>query len=116
MDLTTQTLVYQNPHTRYGEEFQFDFGNHHLYRWVASGLALSPPAGDPYADYRMYFYDRVTGEDAELASAPVPEPTSIALFASGVAASLLGGRRRRRVRATEAGRRASVDDRVESPD
>lgn len=84
-DLTTGTILHQVHVTDAWsfDPFVFEFTDNHLYRFVASGEALSPPAGDPYADFGIHFYDRVTFEDADIA--PVPEPISLVLVGTGLA-------------------------------
>jgi hypothetical protein len=96
-DLTTGTIIHQAHATSLtwpSNGFTFEFPNNHLYRYVAAGVSLSPPAGDPYADFGIRFYDRVTSDDADIA--PVPEPMSIVLVGTGLAGMI--ARRRRTAR------------------
>jgi hypothetical protein len=83
VDLTERTLVYSFQGVRRYQATEFDLSDHHMYRWVASGLALSPPAGDPYGDFSVSFFNRGTGDAVDFAPAPVPEPTTLGLFAVG---------------------------------
>lgn len=84
-DLTTGAIVHQVHVTDSWsyDPFVYEFTDNHLYRFVAAGSAMSPPAGDPYADFGIHFYDRVTFEDADIA--PVPEPLSLVLVGTGIA-------------------------------
>ena len=82
LDLTSHSIIHQGD-LPYYSDFHFDFPNNHLYRFVASSSVLALD-GDPYGDFSVDFFDRVTGVSADFASAPVPEPMTMTLLGSGI--------------------------------
>ncbi|MBP7568873.1 MAG: PEP-CTERM sorting domain-containing protein [Acidobacteria bacterium] len=88
IDLSTETVLHHVTTTGYQpSSFGVDLLDGHLYRWIASGVSLSPPAGDPCAHFSFRFYDTLTGAGADFAA--VPEPSALVLFGSGIAAWIL---------------------------